>query len=224
MTVSLKKPISIILAGALAVTFISCRSIDPTLTTRTASFDAGVTPMRVAVNTESIKSCFPGGWRDDYERRLEMSKRKQEILNGKTGVLGILCCSFPDQEAAVNIIRNNLAFGKDSRNVYLSVVVRNVEWSYNLLWEIAGVAVLVPFGYPAWSETVKIDLEAAVMKPDGRVLKVYRARGVDTEYGAAYWGYLDASIPALRYALIAGCADIRKQIEADRENINKLAR
>ncbi|MCU0849612.1 MAG: hypothetical protein MUD12_17160 [Spirochaetes bacterium] len=74
------------------------------------------------------------------------------------------------------------------------------------------------------SITPAIDIEAAVMKPDGRVLKVYRARGVDTEYYAMYWGYYRAFIPAYMNALIAGCADLRKQIEADRENLNKLIR
>jgi len=204
--------------------FLSCRSMDQTLVARTASFDGGVPPMRVVVNTESVRSCFPGGWLDDNGAWAEMRKRREEIRNGKTGVLGILCCSFSDQEAAVRIIRNNLAFGGNAGNVCLSVVVRNAEWSYNLLWEIAGVAVLVPFGYPAWSETVKIDMEAAVMKPDGRVLRLYRAQGVDTEYGAMYWGYLDASIPALRYALIDGCAKIRKQIDDDKENLKKIIR
>ncbi|MCU0849608.1 MAG: hypothetical protein MUD12_17140 [Spirochaetes bacterium] len=211
MTVSLKKLITIILAGALAVTFISCRSIDPTLTTKTASFDQSVTPMRVVINTDSIKSCFPGGWRDDYERRMEMRKWGDGYRRDMPGVKGYSykCCSFSDQESAVRIIRNNLMFDRDSRNAWMAPGTIT-----------AGI--LYFMGMPAASDTLTIDLEAAVMKPDGRVLKVYRAKGIDTEYLAFYWGYANPDIPAYMNALIAGCADLRKQIEADRENLNKI--
>ncbi|MCU0849611.1 MAG: hypothetical protein MUD12_17155 [Spirochaetes bacterium] len=44
----------------------------------------------------------------------------------------------------MRIIRNNLMFDRDSRNAYLSVLVRNVEWSINSAW-MAGA---VGFDYP----------------------------------------------------------------------------
>ena len=227
MSEIIKKTIFIVLVAALSALSFSCRSIDPTLTTRTASFEKGVTPMRVVINTDSIKSCFPGGWRDDYELILEWRKWRDGYRREYPGIKGYKCCSFPDQEAAVRIIRNNLMFGTDSRNAYMCILVRNAEWYFNPAWMVPGsitVGILYFMGMPYWSLTLTIDIEAAVMKPDGRVLKVYRARGVDREYLAMYWGYARPEIPAFMNALIAACADLRKQIEADRENINKLTR
>ncbi|MCU0849614.1 MAG: hypothetical protein MUD12_17170 [Spirochaetes bacterium] len=227
MSEIIKKTISIALVAALSALSFSCRSYDPALTTRTASFEKGVTPMRVVINTDSIKSCFPGGWRDDYEWDMEVKKFYEGYRRDHPSLVGTICCSFSDQEAAVRIIRNNLMFDRDSRNAYLSVLVRNVEWRMNKAWVILNsVTVVIPvlMGIPLASFTLTIDMEAAVMKPDGRVLKVYRARGVDTEYQALYWGFSYPTIQGYMNALIAGCADIRKQIEADRENLNKLAR
>jgi len=226
MTVSLKK-ISIMLAAS-ALMFLSCKSMDPTLVTQTASFDSGVPPMRVVVNTESIRSCFPGGWLDHNGMIAVMNRRAEEISRGRTGLepQHFQCCSFSDQEAAVRIIRNNLAFGRNAGNVYLSVVVRNVEWYKNYGWMANWIAlnILCFMGIPYSSSTLTVELEAAVMKPDGRVLRLYRVRGIDTEYCAMYWGYRDPTVPALRYALIDGCAKIRRQMEDDKENLNKIIR
>ena len=224
----LKKMVFLALALLLTWTFLSCKSVDPTLVTRTASFESGVAPMRVVVNTESIRSCFKGGWRDQNEWVMEIRKWSDGYRSDYPGIYGgYMCCSFPDQEAAVGIIRNNLMFDRDAKNAYLSVLVRNVEWSQNGVWMVPGsitVGILYFMGLPAMSFTLTIDMEAAVMKPDGRVLKVYRARGVGKEYAAFYWGYAYPDIPAYRNALIVGCADLRKQIEADKENLNKLIR
>ncbi|MCU0849615.1 MAG: hypothetical protein MUD12_17175 [Spirochaetes bacterium] len=227
MSEFIKKTISIALVAALSALTFSCKSLDPKLVEQTSAFDKGVNPMRVVINTDSIKACFHGGWRDDYEMLLEWRKWRDGYSREYPGIKGYSCCSFPDQESAVRIIRNNLMFDRDSRNAYLSVLVRNVEWSTNPGWMVPGsitVGILYFMGMPGVSITLTIDLEAAVMKPDGRVLKVYRAKGVDTEYLAFYWGYAKPDIPAFMNALIAGCADLRKKIEDDKDNLNKLIR
>jgi hypothetical protein len=136
---------------------------------------------------------------------------------------------FAEQESLVNLIKQNLMFGKDSRNVYLSVLVRNVEWGRNSAWiffGILGAGVFYLFGVPSRSDTVTIDMEAAIMNSSGKIIKTYKARGKDAEYIAIYWGYLPPEDTQTAYtrAMIAGCADLRKQIEADRENLNKLIR
>jgi len=206
MLSNIKKPISVLLAFAIAVIPLSCKSLDPKLLEQTATFDKGVTPMRVVINTDSIKACFPGGWEHEM----------------------IYCCSYNFQQNIQKILRQNLMFKNDSRNIYLSVLVRNVEFKTNPAWY--GVAVLVSvgfimlFGFPYYSFTSTINLEAAVMRSDGKVLKTYTSTVSDKEYSAMYWGYSAPYKTAFIKSLIAGCADLRKQIEADRENINKLIR
>jgi len=226
MLSNIKKPISVLLAFAVAVIPLSCKSLDPKLLEQTAAFDKGVTPMRVVVNTDSIKACFPGGWRDEKEWSLEDKKFRGGYRKDMPGVGGFVsCCSFPEQESAVSLLRNNLIFEKDSRNIFLSVLVRNIEWRTNTIWYLASImGILNVFGFPFRSQTITIDMEAAVMNPAGKMIKIYKAQGKDTEYMAPYWGYMYAEKPAYIKALIAGCADLRKQIEADRENINKLIR
>ena len=224
---TIKKPISVLLAFAIAVIPLSCKSLDPKLLEQTATFDKGVTPMRVVINTDSIKACFPGGWRDENEWR----QRWEDLFSGKIkydrnihGVgSNIICCSFPEQEMGLTILKNNLLFESDSKNLYLSVIIRNVEWRQNRAWSSLGIF-LIAFGFPIESDQLTIDLEAALIKPGGKVLKIYKSQGIDTEYAVPYWGYIRPCTPAFIKSLIAGCSDLRKQIEADKENINKLIR
>ena len=202
----MKKILSAALAVSLSSFSFSCKSLDPKLLEQTATFDKSVIPMRVVVNTDSIKACFPGGWEHEM----------------------IYCCSYNFQQNIQKILRQNLMFKNDSRNIYLSVLVRNVEFKTNPAWY--GVAVLVSvgfimlFGFPYYSFTSTINLEAAVMRSDGKVLKTYTSTVSDKEYSAMYWGYSAPYKTAFIKSLLAACADIRKQIEADRENINKLIR
>ncbi|MCU0847278.1 MAG: hypothetical protein MUD12_05255 [Spirochaetes bacterium] len=211
----MKSMLSLALSVSLSCISFSCKSLDPKLLEQTAAFDKSVTPMRVVVNTDSIKACFPGGWRDKKEWGSELIKHNHGYRKDYPGIKWHICCSFPEQESAVRIIRNNLMFDRDSRNAYLSVLVRNVEWRRSITWLIlSGVMIFIPclMGMPAEAFTLSIDME------------VYKAKGIDTEYVAFYWGYFNPDIPAYMNALITGCADLRKQIEADRENINKLIR
>ena len=226
---TIKKPISVLLVFAVAVIPLSCKSLDPKLLEQTAAFDSCVAPMRVVVNTDSIKACFPGGWLDHNGMIAVLDRRVEEISRGKTGLepQHFPCCSFSGQESAVKIIRNNLMFDRDSRTVYLSVLVRKVEWEKNGLWIPLGpitAGLFYFFGGPSFSLTMTIDMEAAVMRPDGRVLKTYTAKVSNTEYRALYWGYDNPEKPSYVKALISACADIRKQIENDKENINKMIR
>jgi len=91
MLSNIKKPISVLLAFAIAVIPLSCKSLDPKLLEQTATFDKGVTPMRVVINTDSIKACFPGGWEHEM----------------------IYCCSYNFQQNIQKILRQNLMFKND---------------------------------------------------------------------------------------------------------------
>ena len=227
---TIKKPISVLLAFTVAVIPLSCKSLDPKLLEQTAAFDKSITPMRVVINTDSIKACFKGGWRNKLELHAEINKCNQGLRKDWPGIEIdglIFCCSFQDQESAINILKQNLMFDRDSRTVYLSVLVRKIEWGMNGTWGVIGgltLGVFVLFGWPGRSDTADIEMEAAVMRPDGRVLKTYTAKVSDTEYSALYYGYQEPIQPAYVIALIAGCADLRKQIEADKENLNKIIR
>jgi len=229
---TVKRLLSLTLAVSLAAIPFSCKSFDPKLLEQRASFGEGVPAMRVVVNTDSIKECFKGGWRDRNELKSLLIKHKFWGIPAAQKVSGFqfyACCSFPEQEMIVNLIRHNLSFERDTKNVYLSVLVRKVEWKRNGLWIFLGpitAGFFYFFGGPSLSYTITIDMEAAVMKSDGRVLKTYSARGVDSEYKAFYWGYYETEmlIPLYVNGMINTCADLRKQIEADKDNLNRLVR
>jgi hypothetical protein len=223
---TIKKSMSVLLVFAVAVIPLSCKSFDPKLLEQTATFDKSVTPMRVVINTDSIKACFPGGWMDVYHKRKVLLSYYNENRQYPYERVNFF---FQEQKNIINILKHNMMFDRDSRNAYLSVLVRNAEWYVNPGWMVPGsitAGILYFMGMPGASVTVTIDLEAAVMKPDGRVLKVYRTKGVDTEYFAFYWGYGDPDVflQAHRNVLISACADIRKQIENDKENLKKITR
>jgi hypothetical protein len=222
---AMKKTVSVLLAFAVAVIPLSCKSFDPKLLEQAATFDKSVTPMRVVINTDSIKACFRGGWRDIKEYNAEFDKIIAGDRQGPLGIYGQACCSFPEQQKIINLIKQNLMFGKDSKIVYMSVLVRNIEWLDNSGWlGLAPLGIFWFFGMPWRSMTATINMEAAVMNSSGKIIKIYKAWGKDTEYLALYWGYFRPKELQTAYtrALLAACADLRKQIEADRENINKL--
>jgi len=207
MLSNIKKPISVLLVFAIAVIPLSCKSLDPKLLEQTASFDKGVTPMRVVINTDSINSTF--------HENIEFPS--------------VPCCSFDERVQIYKILRQKLIFDRDTGSTYLSILIRKVELNWASAWSIAsGMSLFLFnfFGMPIRRDMVTIDMEAAIMAPTNKIIKIYKTQGRDTEYVALYWGYSGGESYKLAYmrALQAGCADLRKQIEADRENINKLIR
>ena len=231
---TMKKPISVLLAFAVAVISLSCKSFDPKLYDKTATFDSGMPSMRVIVNTDSIKTCFKGGWRDRNEYRTLLNKFYDGDIQEYPGaqgvyVYGYACCSYPEQVKIINLIRQNLMFDRDTKAVYLGVLVRKIEWARYAGWIVFGpmtAGFFYFFGGPALTYAITVEMEAALMRPDGRILKTYSVKSKNREHMAFYWGYYESEVllPLYVNGLINACADIRKQIEADRENINKLIR
>ncbi len=190
-------PILLILACCLC----SCKSFDNGIYMRKASFHSDVKPMRVIVNTASIEKCL----RNIYSER--------EFNAGDY----------------ISVIRNNLTFEAEPGDYYLSIIVRKAETNRGILgmiFHICTLNITAILGVPYVSATSDIELEAAIMSPAGRVLKTYTARGRDTEYMAAWWGYNppDDMNTAKLEALTNACGELRTQMKNDVAAINRIAR
>jgi hypothetical protein len=158
--------------------------------------------MEVFVNRDSINTCFTGNPGGITITEVEIS----------------------------NLIKRNLAFNSKSDKFFMSVVVRKVNAEEGGVWLALSLCTLTLInflGFPADSFKWDIYLEAAIMNQDGKVLKIYSAKGTDTEYWALYWGFpilvdksnLDGGKTACFNAILAACEDLRNQIMRDAENI-----
>lgn len=190
-------PVLLVLAFCLC----SCKSFDNGIYLRKASFHSDVKPMRVIVNTASIEKCL---------------KNQFSQLPFNTGDY-------------VGVIKNNLTWEAEPGDYYLSIIVRKAETNRGVLgmiFHICTLNITAILGVPYVSATSDIELEAAIMSPAGRVLKTYTARGRDTEYMAAWWGYNppDDMNTAKLEALTNACGEIRDQMKSDIVTINRLAR
>ena len=125
-----------------------------------------------------------------------------------------------------DILRQNLLFESTPGNIYLSVIVRYNKLQQKLYFSV-GVFPLLLMGAPAGNYNFTITLEAAIMKPNGQILKTYTSTATDFEYvcGTGHYAWDDDSeAAALYYTLQLACKDLREQLKNDAETINKLAR
>ncbi len=180
---------------------ISCKSFDNEIFLRKATFHRDVKPLRIIVNTASLEKCI---------------KNKYSNLEFETGEY-------------VNVIKNNLTFEGEPGDYHLSVIVRKGETSRSALGMVFNILTLnitAPFGMPYMSITSRVELEAAIMSPAGRILKTYTVTGRDTEYVAAWWGYNppDDMRTAKLVALANACKELRNQMKNDNAEINRLVR
>lgn len=195
----------------------SCKSLDNRLLLNKENFDKDVKPMRVIVNYESLTTCFPFDW---------AGNKSEYYINNKEHIDKEY---FDSIEQYMNVIKNNLTFEAESSDYYLSIILRNANWSLNVGYLAPSMLTLFIFnlfGGPMRSFTYTIELEAAIMNPDGKVIKTYKARGIDTEYSALYYGYNtpdDENTAAIK-AFIKACKEIRVQLKKDVIGINKLVK
>jgi len=194
-----------------AVISTGCRHMNESLLLRESYLDPSLKPMTVVISDLSIDRCFPKI--DDFPEKV----RPFAFGNNFRKVF---------RDSVKETIRKNLLFRAKSEGAYLSVVVRSVEYSANSTWAIwAGMLIVAPFfGFPLMSTTYSIEMEAAVMNRQGRVLKTYGTSVTDAEYVAMYWGYYDPALVAYTKALLKACDDIRGQMEKDAANINGMIR
>ncbi len=191
----------IVLTLLIPLTFllIECRSIDSNILLHKETVDRSIKPMKVIVNYDSIAETIgasPNLWSDNR------------------GIKDI-----------ATVIKNHMSFDTEGGNYYLSIMIRKGESNSNPAYAIiTGLTVFsISFlGWPLISDTVTIVLSAAIMNPDGRIIKTYEAKGKDTEYAAMYWGYGNPSYVATYKALTLACKDLREQLKQDSVNINKL--
>jgi hypothetical protein len=184
----------------IACLVISCKSFDNGILLRKETFHHDVKPLRVIVNTASIQRCL----NPNSDRNYDLSDH-------------------------VNVIKNNLSYETEPGDYHLSIIVRKAEFGRGMLGMIFNVftlSITAPFGMPYFSATCKVELEAAIMSPAGRVLKTYTAKGQDTEYVAAWWGYNppDDTKTARLLALTNACKELRTQMKNDASTINRLVR
>jgi len=184
----------------LAFGIISCKSFDNGIFLRKETFHRDVKPLHVIVNTASLERCM----------------KNQFSPASETGDY-------------VNVIKNNLSFEGEPGEYHLSIIVRKGETNRGILGMIFNILTLnitAPFGMPYMSITSRVELEAAIMSPAGRVLKTYTVKGRDTEYMAAWWGYNppDDMKPAKLLALANACKELRLQMKNDAAEINRLVR
>lgn len=180
---------------------ISCKSFDNEIFLRKAAFHRDVKPLRIIVNTASLEKCM----KNQYSNQ-----------------------AF-DTGNYASVIKNNLAFEGEPGDYHLSIIVRKGETSRGILGMIFNILTLnitAPFGMPYMSITSRVELEAAIMSPAGRVLKTYTVKGRDTEYVAAWWGYNppDDMETAKLLALANACKELRLQMKNDTAEINRLVR
>ncbi|MCU0848770.1 MAG: hypothetical protein MUD12_12865 [Spirochaetes bacterium] len=183
--------------------------MDTALLLKESYVDPSIKPMTVVVSDLSIDRCFPKI--DDFPEQ----GRAYGMFNDFKKVF---------RDSVRETIRKNLLFQAKSNTAYLSVLVRNVEYEFNGLWMwlSGGLIVGYFFGIPATSMTYTVEMEAAVMNRQGRVLKTYSTVAEDTEYAAFYWGYYDPAQVAYTKALIKACDGIREQLTKDAANINGM--
>jgi len=176
---------------------ISCKSFDSKILEQKAYFDNSVIPMKVVINRESIDKCH-----------------------------NLLFNKIITKDEVANILRENLLFESSPKNLYLSVIVRNNKLQRKLYFSV-GCFPLLMAGVPAGNYNFTITLEAAVMKPNGQILKTYTATANDVEYvcGTAHYLADDAAeATALYNTLKLACKDLREQIKKDADTIDKLTR
>ena len=207
-------PVLIILACCI----FSCKSFDNGLLLNKETFHKDVKPMRVIVNYESLLACFP-----DFPRWTPRDEEGKAVYNRQVKEY------YNEIEQNMMVIKNNLTFETEPHNYYLSILVRKIVRSNNILWtftNIFSISTLGLLGWPWLSETYTIHLESAILNSDGKVLKTYNATGTDTEYAALYWGYIigDDGKTARIKALANACKDLRAQLKNDITTINSLAK
>lgn len=86
--------------------------------------------------------------------------------------------------------------------------------------------------FPATTQTWSVELEVAIMNPDGEILKTYHAEGDDWERAGGIGGFntggcqnlggTDLSKTAYLKAVIEACDDLREQIVHDADYINNI--
>ena len=176
---------------------LSCKTFDNSMLEQKAYFDRSVPSMKVIVNNASVKEC------------------DNSVYN-----------STVTPAVVAKFIKQNLLFESKSKNIYLSIIMR---YNKNESCEVLG-ALLLPFlvfGAPGAYHNTTVTLEAAVMKPDGRIFKTYTATGTHTELAGGTGHYIgddEAEIFSQCEALRLACSDLREQIKKDADIINKLAR
>ena len=195
VTQRIKKILLLSLVILQVICVDTCKSFDTSILTHKEKVDTDVKPMRVIVNYDSLGECYP--WEDNTE------------INN-----------------IANVIKNNLDFGTDARTHYLSVLVRKREFGNNLLWSLTGFSLgaLNLLGAPTNSFSNTLQLSAAIMDANGKVLKVYETYGTNTEYVALYHGYSsdDAGRTLIFKTIGIACKDLRDQLKKDARNINML--
>lgn len=193
-----RKLIVFTLLITLTSLFVECKSFDDKILTHKETVDRSIKPMKVIVNYDSIA----------------------ETLDASP--------FFLDNEgikAFATTIKNNMSFDIEGGNYYLSIIIRKAQGFENLAWVFPvslTLGLIVLLGWPALSYTEIVVLSAAIMSPDGRTIKTYDAKGQDTEYAAAYWGYSDIYRTASFKALTLACKDLREQLKQDADNIKRL--
>jgi len=193
-----KRVVALVLIIPITALFIECRSFDRTLLLNKASVDRSVKPMKVIVNYDSIAETL-----DASPFFLDNEKIK----------------------AIATTIKNNMSFEAEGGKYHLSIIIRKAQGFENLAWVFPTsltLGFIILLGWPALSYTEIIVLSAAIMGPDGRVIKTFDAKGLDTEYAAAYWGYSDIYTTATYKALTLACKDLREQLKQDADNLKRL--
>ncbi|MCU0849561.1 MAG: hypothetical protein MUD12_16885 [Spirochaetes bacterium] len=203
MIFEIKKYISLAFILAPLLLTFACKSFDESILKRQEFVDRSVPSMRVVVNEQSIKACNDG--------------------------TGVYYWIIPTSQEAMTLIKNGVKFHNPSGELYLSIVMRRFNFNENGLYVILGVPLgFIPFflGLPAQKLTIAIDIEAAIVGKDGKIIKIYSVSGYATEYRAFYYGYSHFSDNhrkmAYLGALSMACRDLHAQLLVDAENIKKM--
>ncbi len=194
-----------------------CRSFDMVENEKQKhAIDQQVPNMTLVVNKPSIKACF-ANW-------------QHSIVTAEVGPIG-----FPQMKEegltsdnlesyVETVIRNNFIMQSNNHsNKYLSVIVRNIDFSQNWWWEpVTFGGILGILGIPVCSQTLIIEMEAAVLQQNGNILKIYKTKAEKTAYGALYWGYMWIGRASFCMALNNACADLREQIRRDADYLKSV--
>lgn len=180
------------------------------------ALDQQVPNMTLVVNKPSIKECFanwPLSIVTGEFNPIYFTQMKEEGL-----------ASDSLESYVETVIRHNFVMQSNNRsNTYLSVLVRSIDTSQNWWWAPVSLGgILAILGIPVASQTFVIELEAAILRQNGDILKIYKSKAEITAYGAFYWGHAYVGRASFGMALNNACADLREQIRRDADYLKSV--
>ncbi len=127
-----------------------------------------------------------------------------------------------EQDVMTNVIN---PYGEKKGIIDCRITQSNIRGVFNGFSALSMVTLGIPnlFGMPLSAGKAELEVEVSVYDLEDKLIGRYLARGKGKEYVGLYFGYYpdDAKLEATNEAFIEAMHDIKSQISADADRLNK---